>query len=726
MKNLKTNWLLKHAITVFSCVLIIVLGITFLTHADPVTTTIGENIATNDLSITGNITSGTWQGTVIATQYGGTGQDFSASTGILKITAGTASVITDSSTNWDAAYTHSQVGHLPLAGGTLTGGLTVDGVTGLVDADIPDTITASNYLPLAGGTLTADLTIQETGDAKLTIHSNTDSPTEDSKLLVVQKGTTPSELFSVDEDGDVAIANDLAVSGNTTLSGNLNLSQNELKNAVLEKLSSFPSSPTEGQVFWHTDNNKPYWYDADEDADVPAPRWRTDTSGATFVVAASDSQNKEGADYVCSGENDQVEIQAAIDALPAAGGRVYLAAGQYNINATIDLIAVPLLMLEGSGGFRGAYLKLSDGANCDMFNINKMYLHMSNLFIDGNKANQIGTYHGLNISYVRYSYFDHLWIQDFTGNGIRIIPTAYTLDTHFMEINVEDVDGAGWYVETGADQAHTLVRFFLEGGYSYGNEIGMWLNGTNIHHFAISNYDFEYNDKEGVLIGGARATTINGGHIITNSLSASGTYSGVKFTNTAGATGAYRNLISGVNFYSGATATQKHCVYMELAATENAITGCQMEGGYTDSPIGSDGGESLETADISNIRTRAPFLNSSGATIGGGELVVLDPTDDTGNSIKTTTTANDPLVIGVASGSIAAGATDFITTQGWVRYIKVDGTVDIAAGDFIATSTVAGVGVKGTVGGGNCIAIALQNYSTDAVAYLKARVIYPR
>ena len=43
--------------------------------------------------------------------------------------------------------------------------ITVSGVTGLTDSDIPDGITASNYLPLAGGTITGDLTIS--GNATL-------------------------------------------------------------------------------------------------------------------------------------------------------------------------------------------------------------------------------------------------------------------------------------------------------------------------------------------------------------------------------------------------------------------------------------------------------------------------------------------------------------------------------------------------------------------------------
>ena len=43
---------------------------------------------------------------------------------------------------------------------------------------------------------------------------------------------------------------------------------------------------------------------------------------ATLVVAASDSSDKSKAqaDYICDGTADNVQIQAAIDALPAGGG----------------------------------------------------------------------------------------------------------------------------------------------------------------------------------------------------------------------------------------------------------------------------------------------------------------------------------------------------------------------------------------------------------------------
>ena len=55
---------------------------------------------------------------------------------------------------------------------------------------------------------------------------------------------------------------------------------------------------------------------------------------ATIVVAASDSETPS-ADYVCDGTADEVEIQAALDDLPAGGGKVLLLEGTYNIADTI-------------------------------------------------------------------------------------------------------------------------------------------------------------------------------------------------------------------------------------------------------------------------------------------------------------------------------------------------------------------------------------------------------
>lgn len=70
-------------------------------------------------------------------------------------------------------------------------------------------------------------------------------------------------------------------------------------------------------------------------------------TGATLVVAASDSLHKERADYVCDGVDDQVEIQVAIDTLPAGGGKIVLMEGIYDISEALS--AKSNLVIEGNG-----------------------------------------------------------------------------------------------------------------------------------------------------------------------------------------------------------------------------------------------------------------------------------------------------------------------------------------------------------------------------------------
>lgn len=68
--------------------------------------------------------------------------------------------------------------------------------------------------------------------------------------------------------------------------------------------------------------------------------WEIPTGrGATYVVAASDApaQVKAQADYICDGTNDQVEIQAAIDACPATGGVVELSTGTFSVVPSINI-----------------------------------------------------------------------------------------------------------------------------------------------------------------------------------------------------------------------------------------------------------------------------------------------------------------------------------------------------------------------------------------------------
>jgi len=88
--------------------------------------------------------------------------------------------------------------------------------------------------------------------------------------------------------------------------------------------------------------------------------------------------------------------------------------------------------------------------------------------------------------------------------------------------------------------------------------------------------------------------------------------------------------------------------------------------------------------------------------------------------VTTTTTANDPKVFGVAvskkdSGKAADAAGEIIKVCIWGRTkVKVDGTVNIAIGDCLVTTTTAGKAGKGdytsadnTVGNINAAILAL-------------------
>ena len=74
------------------------------------------------------------------------------------------------------------------------------------------------------------------------------------------------------------------------------------------------------------------------------------TRSVTLTVAASNSSadSQAEADYLCTGTNDQTQIQAALNALPTNGGRVVLLERTYNISATIR-IEKGSTALEGQG-----------------------------------------------------------------------------------------------------------------------------------------------------------------------------------------------------------------------------------------------------------------------------------------------------------------------------------------------------------------------------------------
>lgn len=63
--------------------------------------------------------------------------------------------------------------------------------------------------------------------------------------------------------------------------------------------------------------------------------FRYGTSMYTLKVASSEAKNPRNYDYVCDGTADDVEIQAAYDALPSRGGKVELSEGRFWVTKTL-------------------------------------------------------------------------------------------------------------------------------------------------------------------------------------------------------------------------------------------------------------------------------------------------------------------------------------------------------------------------------------------------------
>ncbi len=162
--------------------------------------------------------------------------------------------------------------------------------------------------------------------------------------------------------------------------------------------------------------------------------------GATVVVAAADSKNKAAAHYVCDGTDDQEEINAAIQSLPAPGtcnirgsgeveepsqgGCVLLLDGTYNITAPIDLSGKSNVVLMGLGPNTVINNLATDGShaiqaiNPDTAPKNRIVIR--DLLVQGNPSSG----DGIRLENVNYPTIAFVFAIYNGENGIYILRSA--------------------------------------------------------------------------------------------------------------------------------------------------------------------------------------------------------------------------------------------------------------------------------------------------------------
>lgn len=209
---------------------------------------------------------------------------------------------------------------------------------------------------------------------------------------------------------------------------------------------------------------------------------------ATLVVAASDSKDTTNADYVCDGTADDVQINAAIAALPTRGGRVLLMEGTFNLAAKIS-ITRSNVVLSGQGG-ASTKLNLGNGVNDNMIGLDDLELGaytdivIENLYMEGNSANQTGNQAGIFVGrtitrfIIRNNYIHDTKIAQIYDDGAvsGLILDNY-LDTVSVGASYGNIEGVGDYTII---RGNTCVSGDYAGISIYNETLGRCIIDGNI------------------------------------------------------------------------------------------------------------------------------------------------------------------------------------------------------------------------------------------------------
>jgi parallel beta-helix repeat protein len=120
-----------------------------------------------------------------------------------------------------------------------------------------------------------------------------------------------------------------------------------------------------------------------------AARTNLTAQDKVFITVGQDATD----DYVCDGTADDVQLQQALDAVPAEGGTVYVKAGEYDMTATVTIPSNCMLM--GSGRSTIFKANASMGGTTNVFKNSdssggNTNIVVCDLAIDGNQANRTG------------------------------------------------------------------------------------------------------------------------------------------------------------------------------------------------------------------------------------------------------------------------------------------------------------------------------------------------
>lgn len=350
--------------------------------------------------------------------------------------------------------------------------------------------------------------------------------------------------------------------------------------------ASFPSSPTEGQVYYRTDTKQLYVY--------ANAKWQADRTTATKIVAANDSQNKEKADYVATGTSDQTTINAAISALPGTGGVVILLDGTFNVTGAVTLAAN--VTLGGAGP--STILKIPNSTN-STFNVisatSVNNVKIQDLVVDGNRANQSsGTNSCVYLSTVG------------SAAGASAVPGAFIRD-----ITTKNCTDRGIYSVTLLNSTITNIQAINNGS----DGIMVW-NGARV---AVTSNVVQGNVSNGINDITSTAISIIGNQISTHAFGIASSGTNDVITDNTVTSNTNGMSLSGTAIVASNNNISSNTTGVVLAGTDNIATGNSLSSnGDAFTMQGATRGV-ISNNRIQNTTGRGvvPWLAGSGGTISG-------------------------------------------------------------------------------------------------------------
>lgn len=373
---------------------------------------------------------------------------------------------------------------------------------------------------------------------------------------VLSVGTTNATQINLNKNVVIAASQSLTITGGNT--------------------ASRPASPSEGTVYYDTTTKQLLTY--------ANGKWQADRSSSTFIVAASNTTNKEKADYVATGTSDQTQINAALSAASSAGGGVvYLTEGTFTVDGSIS---VPNnVTLVGSGDATLIQLATSGLAstvnaivNTDTTTGNNVGI--MNLKLDGQKAvNSTGSKVGIYISGAG------------SGTGASAVRGAT-----IQNVTVVNFHSEGIYLNASSNSSVAQSR-------ALGDDYGIYLNSTT--YSSVMQSTAQGNVQHG--LGLNNSSTNNN---LSENLMQYNTNSGITLTNS-----------STFNVISGNNASHNTNEGIWVSSTDNTIENNLLSYNSGNGLRLNSANQSVATGNkINNNSQYGIYLNSSHVTVSSNKI----------------------------------------------------------------------------------------------------------